>query len=74
MNMRDLRKQSGKKVEEIALALGVGSSTVRFWEQGRHEPRLPISQVQSLLDIYDCSLEDIAQATKESQKLFSAKT
>ena len=59
VNLRELRESAGLKPEELAFRLDIGYSTVRNWEIGRHEPRLPITKVPSLLQLYNCSLETL---------------
>ena len=71
--MKDLRENAGKRAEEIALELDIAVSTVRFWEQGRHEPRIPISKVPEFLKAYNCSIDEAIEASKESQRQFAKK-
>lgn len=70
MDMKQLRQRLKKSPEEIAVALSVTVSTVRNWESGRHEPRLPISDIPKFLDAYQCSLDDAIAAAAESHKKF----
>ncbi len=69
--MKQLREKSGKRAEEIAAILALSVSTVRNWEQGKHEPRFPITEIPRFLEAYDCSLEDAIHATEESKRLFA---
>ena len=71
--MKQLRERTNKRAEEIAAELGVALATVRFWEQGHHEPRITLSAMPKLLEVYQCSLEEIVQATLKSQKSFQEK-
>ena len=71
MDMKQLRENSGKRVEMIAGILEISASTVWNWEQGKHEPRLPLSAIPKFLDVYNCSLEEAIEATTESQRLFA---
>ncbi|WP_322743347.1 helix-turn-helix domain-containing protein [Sphaerospermopsis aphanizomenoides] len=42
--LRTLREKSGLSQEQLAVALGVGSSTLRRWENGGAEPSMTKKQ------------------------------
>ena len=71
MDMKELRENSGKRVELIAGILEISASTVWNWEQGKHEPRLPLTAIPKFLEVYNCSLDEAIEATIESQRLFA---
>ncbi|ABW32998.1 helix-turn-helix domain-containing protein [Acaryochloris marina] len=73
MDMKQLRERLNKRPEEIAVELNVALSTVRNWESGRHEPRLPISEIPQFLKTYQCSLDDAIAAAAASHKKFHGK-
>ncbi len=64
--LRDLREKAGLRPEEAAYKLGVALSTLRNWEVGRSRPTMNPDQFIKTLEIYDCSLEEFAEATRES--------
>ncbi|MCT7954637.1 helix-turn-helix transcriptional regulator [Laspinema sp. D3] len=49
---------------ELAQSLGVTVTTISAWENGRHEPKLTILQVKRLMEVLDCSLEDLVEAVQ----------
>ena len=61
-----------KRPEQIAVDLDVALSTVRNWESGRHEPRLPISEIPKFLEVYECTLEEAINAAKASTQKYKA--
>lgn len=67
MNMKDLRLRAGKKPEEIAVELGVAVSTVHNWDQLRTVPRMTAKGFQKLMQVYQCSFEELAEAQGERE-------
>jgi len=67
MDLKKLRQNAGLRVEEVAASLGVAYSTVRNWEQGRTIPTLGIFQTQKLAQMYNCTLDDLANAVQKAQ-------
>lgn len=67
MNMKQLRKRSGKRPEDIASELGVAISTVRNWEQLKNAPRMTPKGMKQLMDVYICSFDDLIEAEKEME-------
>lgn len=68
MNMKQLRQKAGLKAEVVAVQLGIGVSTIRNWEQGRTIPKLRLEQFVDLCRLYQCSIEDLYRAAKQSTK------
>lgn len=58
----DLRKQAGLTQRQVAEALGVTVTTISSWETGLKEPRLDFTQTKKLMELYDCSIDDLAEA------------
>lgn len=63
-----LRNQAGLRVIDVALELDISESTVRNWEKGRNTPRFTINQIDKLLNIYNCSFEELLNADRKSRK------
>ncbi|WP_367287608.1 helix-turn-helix transcriptional regulator [Laspinema palackyanum] len=59
-----LRERVGLTQRELAQSLGVTVTTISAWENGRHEPKLTILQVKRLMEVLDCSLEDLVEAVQ----------
>ena len=62
--MLALRIRSGKRAEEVAAELGVAMSTVRNWEQLRNVPRMTPMNLQKLMEVYQCSFEELVEAER----------
>lgn len=60
MNLRDLRKQAGLSVKEVASKLNIAERTLYSYESG--ERGLPIITADQMAKIYDVSLQDIVDA------------
>ncbi|MGF1515679.1 MAG: helix-turn-helix transcriptional regulator [Elainellaceae cyanobacterium] len=59
-----LRQSRHLTQRQIADALGITVQTVSNWEVGRAEPKLTIRQFKALLQILDCSVEDLPDDLK----------
>jgi putative transcriptional regulator len=67
MNMKDLRLRIGKRAEEVAVELGVAISTVRNWDQLVTVPRMTPVGLKRLMDVYQCTFDELVQAEKEAK-------
>ncbi|MCC3506245.1 MAG: helix-turn-helix transcriptional regulator [Microcoleus sp. PH2017_20_SFW_D_A] len=47
--------------EQAARALGIRPATLSSWETGR-TPRMAPSLIKKMMQIYDCSLDDLIEA------------
>ncbi|MFS0520025.1 helix-turn-helix domain-containing protein [Nostoc sp. UIC 10607] len=72
MDMKELREKAGLRTVDVASKLGIAESTVRNWDIGRHTPRLPIEDIPIFLEVYQCTLEEVIEAAKESKRKFDA--
>lgn len=63
--MKQLRERLGLRTVDVASRLKIGESTVRNWEHGRAVPRFEV--ISNLLDLYQCSFEQLDQAVRESR-------
>lgn len=58
----ELRKHAGLTQRQVAEALGVTVTTISSWETGLKEPRLDFVQTKKLMELYRCSIDDLANA------------
>lgn len=66
MNMKQLRLRAKLRTVDVASRVGVGESSVRNWEKGRTIPKLTIDKTAALCQLYQCSIEELAQSVRES--------
>lgn len=59
---KQLRQRAGLTQQEVAVALGKSVSTVSQWERGLKPPTLTLSETLRLLRLYQCTLEEAAEA------------
>ncbi|MEM9925628.1 MAG: helix-turn-helix transcriptional regulator [Cyanobacteria bacterium P01_D01_bin.50] len=61
LSLMSLRKRAGLSQRQVAQAIDVQTQTIGRWEQGV-TPRLTPSQIKKLLELFDCSLDDLIEA------------
>ena len=66
LTLLQLRERAGLTQRRMAIALDVTDNTVSAWETGRHEPRLTIPQMNRLMQVLNCSFEELLRATQKS--------
>jgi transcriptional regulator with XRE-family HTH domain len=66
MTLKELRVRSRLTAEQVAVSLGKSVATIRFWESGKHTPRLTPPETLKLCQLYECSLEELAEASEAS--------
>ena len=66
MDMKQLRLRAKLRTVDVASRVGVGESSVRNWEKGRTIPKLTIDKTAALCLLYQCSIEELAEAVVES--------
>ncbi len=64
--IKELRKQSGMTQAELAGKLGISSSAVGMYEQGRREP--DNDMMLKLCDVFDVSADDLLGQIKKTGK------
>ena len=70
VTLMGLRTRAGLTRREVATALGVTEKTIYVWETSENKPKMTVAQVQLLLQLFDCSLDDLVTATeKENRKI-----
>jgi putative transcriptional regulator len=67
--MKALREKQKLRTVDVASKIGVAESTVRNWEKGRTIPTLDIYQIANLLNLYQCSFEELQQAVIRTREL-----
>jgi transcriptional regulator with XRE-family HTH domain len=60
----DLRKRLGMTQEQAAKAIGIRPATLSSWETGRI-PRMSPSFIKKMMEIYNCSLDDLIEAFED---------
>lgn len=63
--LRQIRESCGKKVSEVANALGVTNMAIYRYENGKRAPSL--EQVLTLSELYDVDVKEIIEASVNSQ-------
>jgi putative transcriptional regulator len=66
MDMKQLRLRVKLRTVDVASRVGVGESSVRNWEKGRTIPKLTIDKTAALCLLYQCSIEELAEAVMKS--------
>lgn len=64
--LAQLRIRASLRAVDVGYYLGINESTVRNWEKGRTIPTVTFTQVDKLMELYDCSYEELRDAVKES--------
>lgn len=62
LNPVKLRKRIGLTQRQVAQMLDVRQSTVSDWERGVSVPNIPPSKVKRMLEVYQCTLEELIEA------------
>jgi DNA-binding XRE family transcriptional regulator len=58
----DLREVAGLTKIQLAAQLGVSIKTINNWEQRRSQPKLIPSQLKQMMDVYQCTLDELIAA------------
>jgi transcriptional regulator with XRE-family HTH domain len=61
-----LRERVKLTQRQIAQALDVRQGTVSDWERGISVPRLSPSKLKKMMEIYDCSVDELIEAFEVS--------
>lgn len=54
-----LRHKTNLTQRQLAEALDVTVTTISSWENARHEPKLTFSQIKVLMNVLNCTFEDL---------------
>ena len=60
-----LRKRAGLTQRQVAQALDIQTQTVGKWEKGVI-PHLPLSKVKKMMEVYNCTLDELIEAFETS--------
>jgi transcriptional regulator with XRE-family HTH domain len=58
----ELRKRVGLTQRQIAQRLDIRQGTVSDWERGVATPHLPPSKLKLMLEVYECSIDELIEA------------
>ena len=72
LNPVNLRKRAGLTQRQVARALDIRESTVSEWERGISAPHLPLYKVRQMLQIYQCSLDELVESFESSKRVVVA--
>jgi transcriptional regulator with XRE-family HTH domain len=68
IDLRTLRSKQGLRQIDVADKLGKYVTTIANWEKGRESPKMMLEEFSYLADLYQCSLDELLLAIKESEK------
>ena len=57
-----LRKRANKTQRQVAEAIGKKVATISDWERGKTRPQVGFSEVKRLMEVLDCSLDELIEA------------
>ena len=72
VGLEHLREVKGVSRIDLACRLGVTTGLVQKWERGEVIPRVTFAQAKIWIDFYDCSLELLAEASKQSKARYES--
>ncbi|MEQ8538870.1 MAG: helix-turn-helix transcriptional regulator [Coleofasciculus sp. D1-CHI-01] len=64
VTLMELRNRAGLTRRQVAMELGVTEKTIYVWETSSNPPRLTVAQVQRLLEMLNCSMAELVEATE----------
>ena len=64
VTLAKLRNRAGLTRRQVAVELEVTEKTIYVWETSSNPPRLTVAQVQRLMEILNCSIEELVEATE----------
>lgn len=65
-DMEALRERVGLTREDVARLLDISETSIRNWETGRTEPTMTPAKYVAILNVYQCSPQELADATQKS--------
>ncbi len=67
LTLAKLRKRVGLTQRKLADGLGITIKTISGWERGVTEPRLTIAETQRLMEVLQCTFEELLEATRKQE-------
>ncbi|WNZ24000.1 helix-turn-helix transcriptional regulator [Leptolyngbya sp. NK1-12] len=64
LSLAKLRQRAGLTQRQLADALGITIKTISAWERGVGEPHLTIPEVKRLMDVLNCTFDELLEATQ----------
>ena len=65
LTLMKLRQRTGLTQQELADAIGVTQKTISVWEKGSVEPKLTFEQTKQMMDLLNCTLDELIIAIKQ---------
>lgn len=65
LTLMKLRQRTGLTQQELADAIGVTQKTISVWEKGAVEPKLTFEQTKQLMELLNCTLDELIIAIKQ---------
>jgi transcriptional regulator with XRE-family HTH domain len=63
LTLAKLRQRVGLTQQELADAIGVTQKTISIWEKGSVEPKVSFRQIKQLMEVLNCTLDELIAAT-----------
>lgn len=63
LTLAKLRQRAGFTQRQLANELGITIKTISVWERGVVEPRLTFAETERLMEVLQCSFEELVEAT-----------
>ena len=67
ITLMKLRQQAHLTQTELADAIGVTQKTISVWEKGSVEPKLTFQQTKRLMEVLNCTLDELIMAAERTQ-------
>ncbi len=65
VTLMELRNRAGLTRRQVAAELGLTEKTIYVWETSLNPPRMTVAQVQRLIEILNCSMDELVEATSK---------
>jgi transcriptional regulator with XRE-family HTH domain len=65
LTLKKLRERAGLTQRQLADRFGITIKTISAWERGVTEPHLTFAETQRLMEVLQCRLEELVEATSK---------
>ena len=72
MDMKQLRERLGLETVDVASRLKKSESTIRNWDTGRQVPTVSVLELPTMLETYQCTLDELIGAVRETRARYEA--